>query len=340
MLAGIASGLAAGFFQSLSYLATRQYVHTRTTEGRAGASRQLLVLSHVLMGFLSLGTLPFVWPASGVDFAAIAFPLAGVTLFYLIGQFSLMTALKHAEPSRISPILGLKVVVLACMVTLLPRAATTGPLIPLQWIAVALSVLAAYALNASGKPLPRKALLAVLLACISYSISDWNITLLVVALQKQSDTAQLHASVVGVALTYILCGLISLALLPHMGSRRLRDWRDALPFTCSWFIAMIFLYTSFALVAVVYGNILQSTRGLFSILMASLLIHLGYHHVEPHASRAIMFRRLAAALLMFAAVSLYAYGSLKMDPPPTPSPQKSGPPISRQAAYLHLESPR
>src|SRR5258706_187295 len=59
MIAGIATGLTAAFCQSLTYLAARHYVQRRVGEGESGASRELLVLSHVWMALFALLLLPF-----------------------------------------------------------------------------------------------------------------------------------------------------------------------------------------------------------------------------------------------------------------------------------------
>ena len=318
LIAGIATGLAAALFQSLSYLATRHYTHQRIAIPNAsvapgpGDSRQLLVLAHTWMGLLALILLPFVWPAAGIDWSAIARPLLATGLFYLLGQMGLMLALKHAEPSRVSPLLGFKIVVLALMATLLPQPALPGAttaaassLTLLQWLAVILCTVAAISLNFSGVALRRRAILAILFACFTYSFSDWNIRLLVTALARDPALTTLHASILGACLTYVLTGLVAVAFLPRLGSRQWSNWRAATPFAASWFAGMMCLYTSFALIGVVFGNILQSTRGLMSILMASLLIRLGHRHLEPHTAGHVLLRRLASGTLMFAAVVLY-----------------------------------
>ncbi len=306
--AGILTGLAAAFCQSLSYLATRHFVQKRVARPEGGSSRQLLALSHVWMGIFSLLVIPLVWPAAGIHLLAILWPLLGTTVFYLLGQIGLMIALKHAEPSRVSPLLGFKIVVLAAMSTVLLQPGIPPEqqaITPMRWIAVAICVIAAVSLNYSGVALRRRALLGILIACIAYSLSDWHIGLLVAAVRESSHLSLAHASTLAACLCYALCGLIALAFLPWQGSRRPADWRDAIPFGLAWFLAMLFLFASFAIVGVVLGNILQSTRGLMSIFMATLLIRMGHHHIEPVSSRGIFFRRLVAATLMFLAVSLY-----------------------------------
>jgi hypothetical protein len=58
-------------------------------------------------------------------------------------------------------------------------------------------------------------------------------------------------------------------------------------------------------VGVVFGNILQSTRGVMSVAIGAALAHLGWHDLEQRVDRSTLLRRLTAALLMTAAIALY-----------------------------------
>jgi hypothetical protein len=89
--------------------------------------------------------------------------------------------------------------------------------------------------------------------------------------------------------------------------RTLQKWKDALPVALTWFAAMIFLFICFRLLGAVFGNIVQSMRGPFSILFGAALAARGHVHLESEVSRWTLARRLAAALLMCAAIALFAY---------------------------------
>ena len=65
------------------------------------------------------------------------------------------------------------------------------------------------------------------------------------------------------------------------------------------------LYICFGLIGVVFGNIVQSTRGLFSIVIGASLAHAGWHGLETQVDRRTLTRRLLAAALMTAAIALY-----------------------------------
>jgi hypothetical protein len=306
MIPGIITGLLAALGQSLVYLSTRHYVQRRP----AGASRELLVLAHAWMGIFSLIVLPFVWPAGGGAILwGVARPLLTCCCFYLIAQMWLFLALKHAEPSRVSPLLGFKIVVLAVLASFFVLPHRPGAPAPpvgltwLQWMGVGLCLVSAVGLNFSGVRLRRRALIAIALACVCYSMSDWNITLVV--MKAEGSMSQAAAAVLTTCLCYGVCGVIAACLLPVMGTRDPGAWRGSVPFAVFWFSAMLCLFACFGILGPVLGGILQSSRGLISIVLGSLVMRRGHFHMEPSHSRGVFWRRMAAGALMFLAVSLY-----------------------------------
>jgi len=68
---------------------------------------------------------------------------------------------------------------------------------------------------------------------------------------------------------------------------------------------MFFLYTCFALIGVVFGNIIQSSRGIISIGLGYLIANIGFERLEPKITRGVYLRRVLAGLLMTGAVALY-----------------------------------
>jgi len=82
-------------------------------------------------------------------------------------------------------------------------------------------------------------------------------------------------------------------------------WVRAVPFAVTWFAAMLFLFGCFARIDVVYGNIVQSTRGLMSIGLGALVAAAGFERLERRVDRGVLLRRLGAALLMTGAIVLF-----------------------------------
>ena len=193
---GLALGLCAAFFQSCSYLGSRWFV------GRyPGGSVRLLALGHVWMGAVSVVLAAAFWPKEMPPVGTFALSLLGTVVFYLLGQMCLFLALRHTDASRVSPLLGLKVLILALMSAAFLDAHYSGQ----QWAAVGLSILAAVMLALSGGAIARDSLLWAIAACLPYCLSDINIKLLVGDFESMG---LLGSSVFATAITYILCGLI------------------------------------------------------------------------------------------------------------------------------------
>jgi len=297
MLAGILLGLIAAACQSLSYLFSRYFV-----EKYDKSAFHLLALSHCIMGIFSIILLPFILPDEMPTWKNYALPLVGSALSYLLAQGCLFLALEQSAASRASPLLGLKILIVALISAFFLGKSFAWP----QWTAVFLSVCAAAMLNWSGGSMPLRSILWILLACFGYAISDLNIVSLVDQFQYLGLT---HASTVSVCLCYIFCGLVSagvLWFLPHFSSTM---WTHAAPFAMAWFVGMLFLFACFGSIGVVFGNIVQSTRGLISILMGSYVASAGLIHLEEKLAGHVFLRRFGAGFLMVCAIALFYLGA-------------------------------
>jgi drug/metabolite transporter (DMT)-like permease len=273
MLIGIILGLAAAVAQSLSYILSRLYVMRHP-----GAFLRLMVLGHLVMGALSLAMLPLLPLDHLPPVRQYVWPLVGAAGFYLLGQAGLFFVLRHVEASRISPLLGLKIAILAIITAAFLR---DGPApTPLQWLAVGLSVAAAFALNSTGGKLPGRIIAGLLFTCLTYSMSDISIRYLILGLGGGAGGV-----FTAVAFCYLLCGVAALAALPLAGPHQRGDWRLAVPWAVSWLGAMLLLFGCFRGAAVAGA---------------------GMVHIEKKVSRGVFWRRMAAALLMSAAIALYA----------------------------------
>jgi len=300
VIQGILFGLAAAFCQSVCYILSRFFV---TREGNS--SPQLFVLSHVTMGGMAVVLLPFLHSSQCPRIEAYLFPMLGAALFYLAGQAALFQTLRWTEASRVSPMLGLKILFLA----LITAAFLGQSLSVMRWSAVVLCVLAAFVLNYSGGSIPWQAVLSMLFCCLGYSLSDLSIGELV---ERLREMGSFRGAAYGVCATYVVTGAVGVALLPFVKRDRLRRraWYAALPVSISWFLAMVCLYASFKLIGVVPGNIMQSTRGILSILLGGLIAHRGMTHIESRVAAGVLWSRVGGAVLMFGAIVLYLVEAL------------------------------
>jgi drug/metabolite transporter (DMT)-like permease len=309
VIVGVASGLLAALCQSVCYLYSRRYV---TRPGHS--SLELFALSHVWMAGLSLVLLPLVWSPQVPAIRQWLWPLACCAVFYLTGQMALFTALRSTDASRVSPLLGLKILMLALIAAAcLPVAALRDllllrPVTPLQWLSVGACVAAALMLNEAGGRMPTAGLLCTIAACLAYSLSDLSIGVLV---ERLRGMGPLRSAIYGCVACYAVTGLAGLAAL---GGRPLPEWpkwKLALPVAGSWMLAMFFLFATFKFAGVLFGNILQSTRGLISIGLAAWLAHAQLApRLETRVAREVFWRRLAAAALMFLGIAAFLVSRL------------------------------
>jgi drug/metabolite transporter (DMT)-like permease len=293
MILGIFFGILAATAQSASYIFSKRFV-----EKFHQSTIYLLTLSHLIMGCFSIILIVFIWPTSPPPLSEYAIPTIGASLFYVLGQASLFLALKHTAASRAAPLLGLKVVILAMIGTIFLSQSLTS----LQWVAILLNVIAAFILNYSGGSMPTKSIIFVLLACLFYSLSDINIKAQVACFDHVGIT---YAATIGVCLCFILLAVVSVFFLFFLNKISIPMWQYAIPYSISWFLAMIFLFSCFGSIGVVFGNIVQSSRGLISILLGSLVAAAGHVHIEEKVPMSVFVRRAAAAVLMAGAITLF-----------------------------------
>ena len=296
-LFGILLGLAAATCQSITYLQSRHFVGHA-----AGGRRRLLLLGHAIQGVISFAVLPWLWPKEMPALRQYLFPLLMSAGGFLVGQTFLFSTLRSVEASRVAPFLSIKIALLATLAWLVMGRTLTG----WQWAAVGLAVAGAWLLNWTGGHFPARVLITILLTCAGYAVSDLYIRALIESL---APVPPLRAALVGVALSYIVCGVAVLPVGFGIGKITWSDVWRATPYAATWLVSMVFLYACFALINVVLGNIVQSTRGLISILLAPIMARSDdWGHLETAQSPHAILRRAVVAVLMTGAVALYVWG--------------------------------
>lgn len=315
-LLGIILGLSSALSSSLAYLASRRFTvrHAahETEQPRWRGPLRLMVCSHVCLSVICGVAYLFLSPrgaeAQPADWGWAITTTVFVALFYLTGNTLLFFALRLTDASRVAPLLGFKIVLLA----LVTQFILNDPLALQQWLAVILATAAAIMLGSSGGRLPYKTIALAAGSCAGFVCSDVFIRMMVRAwLPGGMDVAdadagqRVLASIQGMTLVYVWCGVLAVAILPVARPSKAEHWRGALPYAGFWLMAMVGLFSAFALVGIVLGNILQSTRGLMSIVLGVLVVKLGHHHIESHAPLKVVIQRSIAAAMMLGAIALY-----------------------------------
>ena len=309
---GIASGLGAAAFMSLSYLLSRHHGLAQPAGRRESAAERLLVQSHLLMGIACVPALAAIWPDRMPPVRDFVPALAASAGFYLVGQMIMFHLLRRLESSRLTPFLGLKIFILAAIVAAVLGQSLTGR----QWLAVVLSVSATALLQKTSGGLPARAFGLMLAACLCFALADLCIVRLIDLLAAGCGADRLRAGGLAMLMNYAVCGGICglvIVAAPFTPLTTLRatdpvaaDWSAAGRYAVIWLVSMTLLYTCFAITGAVFGNVIQSTRGMMSICIGAALAHLGWHELEQRVDREALLRRLGAAVLMTVAIAVYA----------------------------------
>lgn len=300
---GLAAGFLTAILSSSAFLASTWAL--RRTKGLP--PHGLMINAGVLMGVLSLGILALFW-APGL-FTRGFFPrlplLAQAAFFFSLGQTFVFVAQRKVEASRVVPLLGLKLPMLA-LISVLFLHDSLGPW---QFLAIFLAVAAAFLLHHAGKGIPLSSILFVLGGCLSYCLSDLSLNALTRRIAADLGESTLLAALHCTALTYL--GVAALALFALCFTRASLTTPAVLrsiPFSVFWIGCIVALNFCFARLGTVHGTLLQNTRGIFTLLLTPLCLAMGCTALETKFTANLFWRRMAAAALVFLAVFVYQLG--------------------------------
>lgn len=300
--AGIAVGFLAALLQSCSYLVSARYVRL---SGRPAWT--LLPPSYLLMAPAAAAVVAATLPLAqgAVPWRAALAPAAWSVVFCLGANATMFQMLRSVDASLASPLLGLKVPMLAAFYTF----ALARPCTAAQWIAVGLVLAATAALAFAGRRLTRAGWGWLLATCAGFSLADWLIGETFAAVAPAFPSFGPRA-IFSLGFIYLVSGAAAALAMPFCPRLPRAGWlRWAAPYAAVWFAAMAALYACFATCGIVLGNIVQNTRGLLSIALGWLVARAGRTDLEERVPPAVLARRVAAAALLLAAIALYALGA-------------------------------
>lgn len=312
---GIGLGLLSALLSALVYLASRRFV----VLGLAGEPKpellplRLLAVGQVLVG---LACLPLAWALDpgGVVYTLDAAgrlwlqPLFIESLCFALGNLVFFRVLRGADASRVTPLLGLKLVALALFA---PAMLESEPQLgPLRMGAVVLVLVAALLMRNAGGHLKIGTWVQLSLTCLCFALADIHIRKAIEGARVLAPPAcgALQLQAFCAAVSNVVTGAMALLVLPFTRPARLRDWTGAVPYAGAMLATKATYFMSIGLTSVMLAVILQSFRGLFAVLIGGLVAWLGHTHVETRHRGAIIARRIAAALLISAAAAAYVFG--------------------------------
>ena len=296
MILGIIFGLAAALSQCISYLFSKKYIH------KDGTAFQLLIASHLIMGIFATICLGILLIENDLPpFKNYWLELLKVDGFYLLAQLSFFMAISKTEASRVVPLLGLKVIFIAILGVIFWGESLSS----WQWGAIILCFSGALISNWSGKSIPLSGTLWLLGAIWGYSLSDINIKFLINCIELETGQG-VQTIFIAVSVAYFYLGLFSLLIFLFTRSIKLKHLKPALAFSSCWFAAMLFLFACFGLIGPLFGNLVQSGRGVLAVLLGVLVAKFAWSEHEVKLPHSILIRRIAATLLIAGSIVLFA----------------------------------
>ena len=291
MFSGIAAGFLSVLFMCSSYIFSRTYIRKHENPVKLSIFSQLVMSVGgliLLSGYLCFASIP-----CNQKFFAL---LLGQVTTFIWGQTSFFMLLKEVEATRASSLIGLKLIALAVVSTLLGNT-----LSGLQWLAVLLCTVAAVGMNFSGGRLSLRAVFWLVMAAFGYALCDMCITKMMLLMPGKSMLFN-AVGVMGCCFT-----LLGAAVLPALIKYPLRrnELKDSVLYSLVYLGSMLFLYTCFGLIGVVFGSIIQAGRGIVSIILGMVLLHFGLEKNEPQVAGKIWIRRSIMAVFMLSAMILY-----------------------------------
>ena len=299
MLTGIIAGLLSALLQAISYVCSTGFML------KYKSSLRLVIFSQLAMGAFCLPFLPFLFPHRLLEVLPEFLLWTGAWIIcFTVGQTAFFNTLRTIKASRMSSLLGLKIIVLSIIYVMIMRT----QLSLLQWIAVLMSTVAAVGMNWSGGArFSLKGMIWLLVTLVFYSLTDMTETHLV-AMPKGGNIILDSLAISTVC--YSLLGILTLPLLLKFRWTR-KQFIKSLPFALTWYLSQVALFVCFGRLGTVFGNVIQASRGLISIGLGILLLAIGLGKLDSRITPAMWVRRIAAAILMTAGIVLYSVARLQ-----------------------------
>ena len=290
---GVSGGLLAALMQSCAYLCGRRYL------ARYNNSTELTFCSLAITGIAALMMAPFVLQTENLFSWRMLLFILMTDAGLVAGHWGFFSAQKYIESSRIASLMGLKVLIVVLLAIVLLHEKFTL----LQYTAMLGTVAAGVLINYSQGKLQWQGMGYLAVTLVGYAFSDLGIQLVVGEIGSGGPITKGFS---GFVTNYGPVGLAALLCLKPLKIDR-KKFATALPQGICWIMSMLGLYVSFGLLGAAFGNVLQASRGIISLILGIIISYFAVNNPDEEKQSAVVWlRKAAAALLMFGAITLYA----------------------------------
>lgn len=223
-----------------------------------------------------------------------------VAVFFILGQTFTFVSLTRGDVSVATPVLGVKIILVALFTTLLLAGGVGVKL----WLAAGLSTAAIALLNFGGGGRHHhvgRTIVSAVLAAASFALFD-------VLVQKWAPPWGV-GRFLPVMLWFV--AVLAVVFVPLFNAPLREIPRGAWPWLlggCGFIALQSVLFVSYLAKFgnATAANVIYSSRGLWSIVAVWLVGH-WFHNAEQHLGRRVLWWRLIGAALMLAAITLVLF---------------------------------
>ena len=252
---GIFASIIAAVFQALNYAISKKCQETYHLYGL-----KVLIASHIGMGFILLWPFIFLRYYSYFEWNHLI-DLLKINIPFLMAQYFIFLSLRVSDASIVSPLLVLKLPVLTGISVVLFHDTFTA----FQYSAIAFILVISWIFSSLSGQIKFKALLFVFITCCGYVTSDIAIT----EYTKKFATNVFEQSLIANSYNYI-AGALFFIPCAFIKGVTIKDIYHCRYISLIWIISVLFIVIGFKLSGVVSGNIIQTLRGPFGIIITLL----------------------------------------------------------------------
>jgi drug/metabolite transporter (DMT)-like permease len=285
LLTGISSGLAHSAYSATS----KSLLKNRIPEPFL-----LFLYISVLQAILTPSLWLFVRPALPATGGWV--PLLTSCVTCLVAYAFLYTALSSGDASSVMPIMGSKVVFAGLLaIPMLGESHHVQVYVAAILVAISIAILSYSPSPSQSNSFPLKPILLMVASSIAFAFTDIYIKRSLVFIDSFNFMIYYN----------LLVGAGSLILLPYLRHKEVRLTLKARDLSLSLVSAFFLLGATLLFVislriaeGVVIPNILQSTRGVFIVLISAVLARTGSMALETHGMKVYLLRFFASSLII------------------------------------------
>lgn len=282
---GIFLGFLGAVAQALNYAVTKDCQEKSRLQGL-----KLLVAEHLAMFALTL--FPFVFFGHYRYFGYEVFwYVVAIVAPYLMAQYAINKAIALSDASIVSPLMTVKVPILALIsLFLLDRGFT-----PIQYVAIVMIIALGWYYSSLSGRIRLRPLFFIAVGCACFCFSDLAMTALTHFVPSASRFEQIAA---GITYEYVASGLLALPGIVYCRVK-VKDVLATKWIAVLWLLSMVGIVGCFNLTGVVEGNIIQTLRSVIGVIIAYLFYR---RYIRDTAT---FRKKLFISICMFCAVALY-----------------------------------